>query len=313
LLGVFTAARMPRNAMLSAFVDHTAVMLSADTGFFGPDTELWRVLCERTVVMGGLRALLMHAAHPLVAAATAESGMYERDPVRRHERTLRLTFTLIFGGRQEAAEAAAQINVAHRSVHGIDKRTGLAYDARDPELLLWVHASLVSSFLLFERLTIGRLDDRGRQQFHEEAIRMAGLLGLPASCAPERLEDLSSWIDATIGSGILQPTPSSRTLLGIVRGREGGAPDYRSRAVGFMALHSLPAPLRDLYEVDHSRADDRRLAALGGALKVSRLVLPPKARYIGPAICAYARLRGETASVAQAEVLPQRWRERDAQ
>src|SRR5262245_7558038 len=114
---------------------------ASDAGFFGPDSELWRVLRERTVIMGGMRALLMHAAHPLVSAAAMRTGMYEHDTWRRHERTLRLTFTLVFGTRQEAALAARQINAAHRSVHGIDDHTGLGYDARDPELLLWVHAS----------------------------------------------------------------------------------------------------------------------------------------------------------------------------
>src|SRR6266516_5546799 len=108
--------------------------LVRDVGFFGPDSELWRVLRERSVVMGGMRALLMHAAHPLIAAAAAQTGMYEHDTWGRHERTLRLTFTLVFGTRQEATTAARQINAAHRSVHGVDRCTGLAYSARDPEL-----------------------------------------------------------------------------------------------------------------------------------------------------------------------------------
>ena len=44
--------------------------------------------------------------------------------------------------------------------------TGKRYDALDPELLLYVHACLVDSALLFEELTVGALDDEGRERFH---------------------------------------------------------------------------------------------------------------------------------------------------
>src|SRR6266536_2008728 len=56
-----------------------------DAGLFGPESVSWRVLREGAVVVGGLRALLMHAAHPLVVAGARPTGMYERDPWRRLE------------------------------------------------------------------------------------------------------------------------------------------------------------------------------------------------------------------------------------
>ena len=279
-----------------------------DAGFFGPDSELWRVLRERTVVMGGMRALLMHAAHPLVSAAAMQTGMYERDTWRRHERTLRLTFTLVFGTRQEATAAARRINAAHRSVHGVDDGTGLRYDARDPELLLWVHASLISSFLLFERLTVGRLGHEGRQRFHEEAITMAGLLGLPASRIPPGVRDLDAWVDAIIDDGILRPSAGSHRVSAVMRGKASGVAGYRSRAAGFLALHTLPPALRDLYGIDHNGSDQRKLEILGAAIRAGRHTLPTRARLTGPAIAAYARMRGEAARVSEAAVLPRRWK-----
>jgi uncharacterized protein (DUF2236 family) len=277
-----------------------------EAGLFGPGSESWRVLRERSVVMGGMRALLMHAVHPLVAAAAAQTRMYEHDPWGRHERTLRLTFTLVFGTRQEAAAAARQINAAHRSVRGVDRSTGLAYDARDPDLLLWVHASLISSFLLFERLTVGRLDAAGRQRFHQEATTMASLLGLPAARIPPTVSDLDAWVDATIDSRTLRPTASSHLVSAVMRGKAGGTAGHRSRAAGFLALHMLPPALRDLYGVDHGRSEQRKLKALGAAIRVGRLALPARARFIGPAIAASARMRGEEARVSEAAVLTRR-------
>jgi uncharacterized protein (DUF2236 family) len=279
-----------------------------DVGLFGPDSELWHVLRERSVVMGGMRALLMHAAHPLIAAAAAQTGMYERDTWGRHERTLRLTFTLVFGSRQEATAAARQINAAHRSVRGVDRDTGLAYAARDPDLLLWVHASLISSFLLFERLTVGKLDDRGRQRFHEEAMTMAALLGLPAVRIPPKVRDLDAWVDARVDSDILRLTASSHQVSAVMRGKAGGTAGYKSRAAGFLALHTLPPALRDLYGIDHGSSDQRRLKVLGATIRAGRKALPANARFIGPAIAASARMRGEATRVSEAAVLPRQWR-----
>jgi uncharacterized protein (DUF2236 family) len=279
-----------------------------DPGFFGPQSQLWQVLRERTVIMGGMRALLMHAAHPLISAAAMETGLYQRDMLRRHERTLRLTFTLVFGARTEAISAARQINAAHRQVHGFDHASGLTYDARDPVLLLWVHASLMSSFLLFERLTVGRLDDTGRQQFHEEAIRLAGLLGLPAARIPPRADGLDAWIDDVVHGGILRSSQGARLMSEALHRRASGADGYASRAAGFMALHTLPPALRDYYGVSHDRADERKLRALALSIRVGRQALPPSARFIGSAIAGHARMRGAAALVSETAVLPRRWR-----
>ena len=116
-----------------------------DGGYFGPDSVSWRVHREVTVLFGGARALLMQAAHPLVVAGANQTGMYERNPWKRLQRTLILTYTITFGTRAEANAAAAKINEVHTRIHGVDPVTGRRYDALDPELLLFVHACLVDS------------------------------------------------------------------------------------------------------------------------------------------------------------------------
>src|SRR5918996_535460 len=155
-----------------------------DEGYFGPDSVSWRVHREVTVLFGGARALLMQAAHPLVIAGATQTGMYERDPWKRLQRTLVLQYALTFGTKAEAHAAADRINEVHDRIKGVDDVTGLGYDALDPSLLLWVHACLVDSALLFERLTVGRLDERSRQRFHEEQMLAAELVRLPRERIP---------------------------------------------------------------------------------------------------------------------------------
>src|SRR5256885_10409292 len=94
-------------------------------GFFGPESASWQVHREVTVLFGGARALLMQAAHPLVIAGARESGFYERNPWKRLQRTLMLTYTLTFGSVEQARAPARRVNEGHRPLHGVDEVTGL--------------------------------------------------------------------------------------------------------------------------------------------------------------------------------------------
>ena len=106
--------------------------MDGDLGYFGPDSVSWKVHREVTVLFGGARALLMQAAHPLVVAGASQTGMYERNPWKRLQRTLILTYTMTFGTKAEAHAAADRINDVHTRINGVDAVTGLRYDALDP-------------------------------------------------------------------------------------------------------------------------------------------------------------------------------------
>src|SRR4030088_1209065 len=53
-----------------------------DPGLFGPDSVTWRVMREPLLILGGGRALLMQAAHPLVAQGAIDHSTHRRDPIR---------------------------------------------------------------------------------------------------------------------------------------------------------------------------------------------------------------------------------------
>src|SRR5439155_18823090 len=110
-----------------------------DQGLFGPDSAIWRVNRESAVTLGGTCALLMQLAHPRVAAGVRDHSRFEEDTVGRLRRTLDLTMTIVFGSRRAAMHAIRLINTRHRAVKGA------GYSALDPELLMWVHATLVYS------------------------------------------------------------------------------------------------------------------------------------------------------------------------
>ena len=236
--------------------------------------------------------MLMQAAHPLLMASARDSGFYKKNPWRRLERTLQLTYAMTFGTVEEATRAADHINEVHRSVRGVDEVTGLRYDAFDPDLLLWVHACLVDSALLFERLTVGKLDDEGRQRFHEEQMVVAEMLGLTADRIPPTVAELSAYIDTMVRSGALQVTDAARDFLVLFADPPKEA-TWRPvlRLVAWWAFATLPPPLAEQYGKRPSLVRTTGLRASLAGLRLLRPALPARVQRILPAQEASARVR----------------------
>lgn len=257
--------------------------MNRDEGYFGPRSVSWQVHREVTVLFGGARAMLMQAAHPSVIAGANQTGMYERNPWKRLQRTLVLQYALTFGTKEEAHAAADRINEVHERINGIDPVTGRRYDATDPGLLLWVHACLIESALLFERLTVGRLDDRGRQRFHEEQMLAAELVRLPRDLIPPTVRDLEEYVADTVRSGDLLVTGAARSVAGLFLDPPADA-QWRPvlRMVASLAFGTLPAEIRAGYQLPHRTGERAIRRATFAVMRAGRPLLPARFRYIAP-------------------------------
>lgn len=271
--------------------------MAIDVGYFGPDSISWHVNREMTVLFGGARALLMHAAHPLVAAGARQTSMYQRDPWARLIRTLQLQSTMTFGTRAEADEAAGRINKLHFKVNGVDPVTGERYDAVDPDLLLWVHACLeVSSVYFFER-TVRRLSDEERDRYHHENLLAADLMLLPRTKVPADYQALEDYVTRVVSSDRLVMTDVAANVADIIR--QGPVPAVIKPLWGFIrfaAFGTLPARLRDLYGVTWTPGRQRWLDLNLKVLARIRPFLPERFRLIYPARKAKVRLAEDRAT-----------------
>jgi uncharacterized protein (DUF2236 family) len=264
-----------------------------DLGYFGPDSVSWRVHREVVVLFGGARAVLMQAAHPLVIAGARETGFYERNPWRRLQRTLMLTYTITFGTKAEADAAAQRINDVHARIKGIDAETGLPYDALDPELLLYVHACLIESALLFEALAVGRLDARERQRFHEEQMLAAEMVRVPRDVIPSTVRELRAYLRDVEASGILRVSPAARAVADLFDHPPREA-EWRPvlTAVSRLAFGTLPETVRTLYGVGLTPGRRAAMRAAFASIRVLGPLLPPRYRFIAPYQEWRARARG---------------------
>jgi len=254
-----------------------------DLGYFGPGSVSWQVHREVTVLFGGARAILMQAAHPLVIAGARETGIYERNPWKRLRRTLILTYTITFGTKAEAHAAAERINEVHARVKGVDPLTRRPYDALDPELLLYVHACLVDSALRFEELTVARLDERGRQRFHEEQMLAAEMVRVPRGVIPPTLPELRAYLQRVYDSGILRVDEAARSVAALFHDPPREA-EWRPvlKGVSRLAFATLPPELQDLYGVRLGPGGRATARAAFAVVRLLRPALPPRYRFIAP-------------------------------
>ena len=265
-----------------------------DLGFFGPESMTWHINKELTVLFGGVRALLLHAAHPLVAAGARQTATYRRDPWARLLRTLSLQLVLPFGTKAEAQHAADRINRLHTVINGTDPATGEHYDALDPELLLWVHAALEVSTVHFYELTVKPLTDWQKDRFHQENLKAAELVLLPADRVPATYAATAAYIDSVVASDRLLVTDVAREVADLIRG--GPVPWHLKPIwafISFAAIGTLPERVRELYSFKFGKVRSAVLRANFWFLKRVRPLLPRRLRLILPARIAERRAAGE--------------------
>ncbi len=126
------------------------IAIGDDVGLFGPASPVWQVHGNIATLVGGVRALLLQAAHPAALTGVAEHSRYETDPLGRLAGTSRWLTITTFGSTQAIAQETKRVNAMHSHVKGdyITKAGEQSpYKASDPRYLLWVHCAFTDSFL----------------------------------------------------------------------------------------------------------------------------------------------------------------------
>ena len=266
--------------------------MQGDPGYFGPESMMWRVNKEITVLFGGARALLMHAAHPLIAAGARQTSFYQRDPWKRLIRTLSLQNSVTFGTKEEADESANRINKLHEVIKGKDEITGEIYDALDHEQLLWVHACLQVSSIYFYEKTVKKLTDKEKNQYHRENMIAAELVLIDKNIMPKSHEDLKKWIiEKSRERDYLLLTDVASDVYDIISG--GPVPIHIKPIwpfISFTAFNTLPEEFKEIYKIRETKFKKIFLIFNLSLLRFIRPLLPPFFRLIPPARWARQRL-----------------------
>ena len=271
-----------------------AERLASRDGYFAPESVIRRVgNSPLTPFLGGGPAVLLQVAHPLVAAGVVHHSDYRRDLWRRLARTLRALYLIAYGTKKEAELTGEAVQAVHARVHGKTQMQlgcfppGTPYSASNPELMLWVHATLVEASLTVYQRFVRALLPEDQERYYREMTLVARLFGVPLSVIPPSLADFRDYFAAQVASETITVTAPAREVAAVILDAPLPAPmrvlvpAHRLSTAGL-----LPARLRQEYELRWSHLHELALPLAARSVKLtttpvliaaSRLTPPPRA------------------------------------
>jgi uncharacterized protein (DUF2236 family) len=261
-------------------------------------------------------------AHPLVAEGVAQHSGFRADPWARLAGTLRSYLRIVFGSGPAARAEIRRLNALHRRVTGNVRDPGAreafgpAYAARDPELGLWVHATLVESTLAVTAAWQRPMPEDRRARFYAETLAIGRAFGIPADLLPPDVAAFDAYVAGMLSpSGPVHPTATSRELARAilrpplapllrppgVRARLGPAAPVLARALGavprgatswllFPAIGLLPPATRAEYGFRWGSGERLVAAWLARGWMAWRPLVPERFRWFPQALAADRRI-----------------------
>ncbi|MEY3572102.1 MAG: hypothetical protein RJA77_17 [Pseudomonadota bacterium] len=263
-----------------------------DPGLFGPQSSAWLVHADFTSMMvGGIRALLLQALHPGALAGVWDHSSFRQDLQGRLARTAGFVASTTYGGREMALASIHRVNRIHSAVRGTDEQ-GRPYAANDPHLLTWVHLTECWSFLTaYVRYVNPQFSRQQQDQYFSEMAALGGLLGAPNLPTTRRgaetalaafLPELVFGARARTVLDLLETFPapiSQRPMLRVF---------YRS------ALADLPTWARQIMRLEPIGFAERGLLSIA----IQGLALPIR-EALKDGVAAHARRRMQTSGFPQ--------------
>jgi uncharacterized protein (DUF2236 family) len=253
-------------------------------GFFGPGSVTWRIHADPSFSVGGIRALLLQALHPVAMDGVHQfSEGFRTDPWPRLTRTAEYVATLTFGTRHDALRAVRRVRGMHARLGGVEATTGRSYRVDDPDLLLWVHNCEVDSLLSVARRAGVPLSDEDADRYVAEQVTAATLIGVSRSDVPASVAALADYFEqvrpqlaltaparAAYGFIVLPPMPGWVQLL--TPARPGWA------GLASLAVATLPRWARRMYGLPAFAVTEPAATAAVKALRQAALTVPARVR-----------------------------------
>jgi uncharacterized protein (DUF2236 family) len=227
-----------------------------------------------TPFLGGGAAVLLQVAHPLVACGVVDHSGYDRNLWRRLVRTLQALYLISFGDRHEAEQAGAAVQAVHARVHGRTREqlgpfpTGTPYSATDPELMCWVHATLVySSLAAYERF-VEPLTPEERERYHAEMNLVARIFGAPGEALPGSYREFCAYFEGELRSDAITVTRPAREVADVILAAPLPAPlRLLAPAHRLATARILPAELRREYGLRWTPLRELALPLAGASVR----------------------------------------------
>jgi uncharacterized protein (DUF2236 family) len=242
---------------------------------------------EIVVLIGWGRAILLQLAHPLIAAAINDASSFHGGAgsyARRAHQTISAMLDLTFGTDADAQRIVDRINGIHDRIQGrLGTPTGAfpagtPYSARDGQLLVWVHATLVDSLILtYERL-VGPLTREEKDEYAADSAWLARELGAPPDAVPSDEASVAAFMQEIRSRGEIVVGDDARRMAAALL-----APDIVVAAPvfwvsGLITVGLLPDDLRQAYGFQWDERRSRNFERVTAIVRRSRRLLPAVCR-----------------------------------
>lgn len=211
------------------------------------------IAAEASILLGAGAAILEQIASRPVGLGVAEHSTALARPVDRLRGTLTYIYVMALGSDEERRDVARRVNRAHRPVRAPGR-----YDALDPELQLWVAATLAHEGRRVHEQVFGPLSAVDREALHRESAVYATALQVPPSAWPADVAAFAAYWAA--GLDRLRPDPAvQRFAHRLLSGR--GKPLLVRLLLplqSLMARGGVPPEVRAVLDLAWSPGDQRR-------------------------------------------------------
>jgi uncharacterized protein (DUF2236 family) len=255
----------------------------ADPFLFGPESEMWRVNRERCGLIYGPAAAILQLAHPRIAQGVSDHSNFRHDTLGRLRRTLASTNQIAFGRTSQAEAVGERVAARHRKVRGTvltDVGGERTYSAFEPELLLWVLATLITAAINGYELIHGELCIARKEAFYRDMCRFGTYFGVAESLSPKNWSAFEAYYTSIVEGELL----GSHRICGelaraVVHPQDTFAAGALGRTIDFVVIETLPPQVRERLGLKSTISTRFRMRLARGVLPKIFPALPPKIRF----------------------------------
>ncbi|WP_052809387.1 oxygenase MpaB family protein [Streptomonospora alba] len=225
-----------------------------------PAAEVYR---EAAALGAAAYAILLQIAHPRVGRGVRDHSDFAQRPVDRLRGTLVFVYGLVFGTREEAERVAGVVRKAHTHV------AGPGYSAQDPDLQVWVAATLYACNMHVHELVFGPMAPEDKDAVYETASVFATSLGCPRERWPATRAEFERYWAGMVAS--IEVDDTARAITADLFHPANPVVRALVRVQRFLASGLLPAHVRDGFGLQWGPVQQRRFDRL---VAVVRAVYP---------------------------------------
>lgn len=251
---------------------------------FAPDSVIWKLTRERVSLLYGPAAAILQVAHPRIAAGVFEHSAFESRPIARLHGTLEAVWSIVFGTDEQARAAARVVAARHARVRGSAAALNIpgppTYSADEPDLLMWVIATLVMASLDAYTRCVAALSDDERRRFYADMRRFGTFFGLPETFGPQNFDDFLIYWNQMLADPALGSHPVSRRVAAAVA--RPPRPRWLCVAmwpIGPLVHQTLPAPVAQRLGMPHSPFSRLYLHVITRLCRLLLPLVPGRLRY----------------------------------